>query len=141
MKQSPGSGRLSAKRCGEETKTDRNDQGQSGQAANPSVSAFADHRRAHPKDPRTLRHVWPLSKSSRSRWPTLPRVLTEAERILADQDAVDVVHALHDLEELRVAEEPPDHVLLRRTVCAVDLDGVRGGAERHLRGVELRDGR
>ena len=54
----------------------------------------------------------------------LARILAESEGVLADQNAMNVVHSFHDLQVLRVPEETADRVLLRRPVRPVDLDRV-----------------
>ena len=47
-----------------------------------------------------------------------------------DHEALDLVGALADREDLRVAVEAADGVLLDVAVAAVDLDGLVGGLER-----------
>ena len=72
----------------------------------------------------------------------LPRVLPEAERVLAHQDAVDVVHAFDDLQELRVGGGSGATVYSSEAPYAPG-SGRRPtrGAEGHLRRVQLGDRR
>ena len=65
----------------------------------------------------------------------------QAELDLADQRAVQVVAALDDLQHLRVAVHPPDAVVRRDAVGAVDLHGVGGAAQRDVARVHLRHAR
>src|SRR5215211_401058 len=63
----------------------------------------------------------------------------EADRT-GDEDAHDLAGALADLEDLGVAVEAGDGELLHEAVAAVDLDGVAGGGDGGLGGVQLGDG-
>src|SRR5262245_48157962 len=55
-----------------------------------------------------------------------------------DHEALDLVRALVDLRDLRVAHHPLDGVFLHVAVPAEDLDGVGRDFHRHVRAVELR---
>src|SRR5712691_4830820 len=57
---------------------------------------------------------------------------------LADHHALHLVRAFADLQDLLVAVEPRDRVLLHETVAAVDLQRRVCGAVREQAGVELR---
>src|SRR5712691_6390476 len=57
---------------------------------------------------------------------------------LADHHALHLVRAFADLQDLLVAVEPRDRVLLHETVAAVDLERGVGGAVREQARVELR---
>ena len=56
-----------------------------------------------------------------------------------DEHPLDLGGALADLEDLGVAVEPRDRVLLHEAVAAEDLGGDPGGGDRRLGGVELGD--
>src|SRR5215470_15690691 len=61
-----------------------------------------------------------------------------AEEVPRDHDALDLRRPLVDLEQLRVAHQLLDRVLLRVAVAAEDLDGVGGRPHRGVGAVRLR---
>ena len=64
--------------------------------------------------------------------------VARAPRWLGDHDPLHLVRALADLEDLLVAVEARDRVLVHVAVAAVDLQRPVDGAVRELAGVELR---
>src|SRR5215207_3793461 len=94
-----------------------------------SVSASA---RPSPREPPVTRATRPLRSISRLTW----------EKYLPyDHEPLDLRGPLVDLEQLRVAHELLDRVLLDVPVAAEDLDGVGGHFHRRIGGEPLRVGR
>src|SRR3989304_3222078 len=98
--------------------------------ARASVSASA---RPSPRDPPVTSATRPDRSISSAIYPpfsSLVAMLVAAreEDLLGDHEPLDLRAALVDLEELRVAHQLLDRVLLDVAVAAADLDGVR----RHL---------
>src|SRR5262249_9434702 len=60
-----------------------------------------------------------------------------AHHLAGDHEPLDLVRALVDLGDLRVAHHPLDRVLLHIAVAAEDLDGVGGHLHRDVGAVEL----
>src|SRR5919108_3471360 len=60
------------------------------------------------------------------------------DHLARDHEPLDLVSALVDLRDLRVAHHPLDRVLLHVPVAAEDLDGVRRHLHGHVGAVELR---
>src|SRR5512133_629864 len=64
-----------------------------------------------------------------------------AYHLARNHETLDLVRALVDLRDLRVAHHPLNGVLLHVAVAAEDLDGVGGHVHRDVGAVELRHGR
>src|SRR6184192_4732239 len=97
--------------------------------ARPSVSASA---RPSPREP-------PVTKATRP--DRSISIGTRQEYFLCDHEPLDLRGALVDLEQLRVAHELLDRVLLDVAVAAEDLDGVGRHLHRRVGGEALREGR
>src|SRR6188474_1886545 len=95
--------------------------------ARASVSASA---RPSPREPPVTRATRPDRSIS---------IATRQEDLLRDHEPLDLRGALVDLEQLRVAHELLDRVLLDVAVAAEDLDRVGGHLHRRVGGETLRE--
>src|SRR5215212_1627667 len=77
-------------------------------------------------------------RSNSTRAPPIPSLHRQTERS-CDQDPLHLGGALTDLEDLRVAVEPGDLVLLHESVAPEDLGGDPRSRHRRLGRVELGD--
>src|SRR3954454_12371719 len=83
-----------------------------------------------------------LTRARRARAPAVAgrprrRALPSRPERAGDDHLLDLVRALADREDLRVAVEPADGVLLDVAVAAVDLHGLFGAAHGQPAGLEL----
>src|SRR5262249_13988136 len=100
--------------------------------ARASVSASA---RPSPRDPPVTSATWPERSISSA------TLVARHEQLSGDHEPLDLRRALVDLEELGVAHELLDRVLLHVPVAAEDLDGVRRDLHARVGGEALRVGR
>src|SRR5918992_5136696 len=100
----------------------------------PALASVSASARPSPREPPVTSATRPERSISSA---TPRRLVPRQEDFLGDDEALDLRSALVDLEQLRVAHELLDRVLLDVAVTAEDLDGVGRDLHGRVRGEPL----